>query len=141
MSQTGLEAFDSTIQTANIWLNGIMERMNWDDRHRAYGALRAVLHALRDHMTVDVAASFAAQLPLILRGVFFEGWHPAGKPLKERHREAFLEAVRQQMRGYPESDLEAVVRAVCQEINRHITAGEVESVKKTLPHEIRELWP
>lgn len=141
MSQTGLEAFDSTIQTTNIWLNGIMERMKWTDRHRAYSALRAVLHALRDHMTVDVAASFAAQLPLLIRGVFYEGWHPAGKPIKDRHRDAFLEQVRKEFRGYPEADLEEVVRAVLQEISRHVTSGEVESVKQILPHEIRTLWP
>jgi uncharacterized protein (DUF2267 family) len=141
MSQTGLETFDSTIQTTNIWLNGIMERMKWSDRHRAYSALRAVLHALRDHMTADIAASFAAQLPLLLRGVFYEGWHPAGKPIKERHREAFLEQVRKEFRGYAEGDTAEVVRAVLLEISRHVTAGEIESVKQILPHDIRALWP
>jgi uncharacterized protein (DUF2267 family) len=92
-------------------------------------------------MTVDVAASFAAQLPLLIRGVFYEGWHPAGKPIKDRHRSAFLEQVRREFRGYPEADIEEVVKAVLQEISRHVTTGEVEGVKQILPHDIRALWP
>ena len=52
MSQTGLRVFDTTLQTTNHWLHELMAELGWDDRHRAYQALRAVLHALRDHLTV-----------------------------------------------------------------------------------------
>jgi len=76
MSQTGVAAFDSTIQTTNVWLHDIMERLGWQDRHRAYHALRAVLHALRDRLPVDQAAALGAQLPMLVRGFYYEGWHP-----------------------------------------------------------------
>ena len=45
MSMTGLEVFDSTIHQTNVWLKAIMDRLDTDDRHRAYLALRATLHA------------------------------------------------------------------------------------------------
>jgi len=84
MSQTGLSAFDSTIQTTNVWLNEITERMGWrEDKHRGYHALRAVLHALRDQLPVEHVAALGAQLPLLVRGIYYDGWHPAGKPLKD----------------------------------------------------------
>lgn len=62
MSSTGLAPFDSTINTTNVWLHDKMDRMGWDDRHRAYHALRAVLHALRDHLSVDETAALGAHL-------------------------------------------------------------------------------
>ena len=70
MSQTGLSAFDSTIHTTNVWLQEVMERLGWQDRHRAYLALRAVLHALRDRLTVEEVAPSGAQLPMLMRGFY-----------------------------------------------------------------------
>jgi len=71
MTQTSLAAFDSTLQTTNIWLNDILGQLGWQDHHRAYHALRAVLHALRDRLTVDQAAALAAQLPMLVRGFYY----------------------------------------------------------------------
>jgi uncharacterized protein (DUF2267 family) len=141
MSQTGLAAFDRTVQVTNVWLDDLMERTGWTDRHRAYHALSAVLHALRDHLTIDEVVTLGAQLPLLLRGVYYEGWHPAGKPVKDRHRAGFLAPVREAFRGDPDIDPEAVTRAVFGVLAAHVTAGEIEGVKKALPHEIRALWP
>ena len=140
MSQTGLTAFDSTIQTTNIWLNDILERLGWQDRYRAYHALRAVLHALRDRMTVDQAAALGAQLPMLVRGFYYEGWHPGGKPIKERRREDFLAHIAAAFRDDPGVDPERVTRAVFQVIAKHVTPGEIRHVKLGLPGEIRSLW-
>jgi uncharacterized protein (DUF2267 family) len=140
MSQTGLAAFDSTVQTTNVWLHEVMERLGWQDRPRAYHALRAVLHALRDRLAVEQAAALGAQLPLLVRGVYYEGWHPAGKPVKERKRETFLAHVADAFRGDPGVDPEAVARAVFGVLARHVTPGEVRHMKVTLPEEVRSLW-
>jgi len=141
MSQTGLAQFDSTLQTTNIWLREVMESLEWEDRHRAYQALRAVLHALRDRLTVDEVVTLGAQLPMLVRGCYYEGWHLADKPLKERKKEAFLAHVAEAFRDSPEVDPEKVTRAVFQVLARHVTTGEIEGIKHCLPAELRLLWP
>ena len=140
MSQTSLAPFESTLQTTNVWLNDVLERLGWEDQHRAYHALRAVLHALRDRLPVDQAAALAAQLPMLVRGFYYEGWHPHGKPLKERHREDFLAHIAAAFLEGPAVDPERVARAVFQVLSKHVTAGEIEGVKRCLPTELRSLW-
>jgi uncharacterized protein (DUF2267 family) len=139
---TSLSAFESILHTTHVWLNELTDMLGWpDDPHRAYLALRAVLHALRDRLSVDDAAALAAQLPMLVRGFYFEGWHPHGKPLKERKKEQFLTHVRADFRPDPELDAEQVARTVLQFLARHVTAGEMEKLKRTLPEELRSLWP
>jgi uncharacterized protein (DUF2267 family) len=67
-----------------------MEVLGWPNRHKAYLALRATLHALRDRLTVEEVAQLGAQLPTLIRGFYYEGWDPTGKPLRVRHKEQFL---------------------------------------------------
>jgi uncharacterized protein (DUF2267 family) len=141
MSVTGLTPFDSTLQTTNIWLNDVLERMGWQDRYLAYHALRAVLHALRDRLPVEQAAALAAQLPMLIRGFYYEGWHPHGKPVKERHKVEFLAHIAEAFRNDSDVDPEQVARAVFQVLSKHVTTGEIESVKHSLPTELRALWP
>jgi uncharacterized protein (DUF2267 family) len=138
MTDTAIAAFDSTLQTTNVWLHDIMRRLDWVDKHRAYHALGAVLHALRDRLPVEGAAALAAQLPLLVRGLFFEGWHPAGKPLKERKKEDFLAHVATAFPGDP-ADPEEVARAVLGVLAEHVSVGEVAHLEHLLPPEIRAL--
>jgi|SRR5579872_675423 len=140
MSATGLEVFDRAVHKTNIWLKDLMELMECLDRHEAYLALRATLHALRDRLTIEEAAQFAAQLPMLIRGFYYEGWDPTGKPLKERHREGFLSRISQELRPHA-TDPERVARAVFKVLANRISEGEIEDVEHVLPQEIRDLWP
>ncbi len=90
---TGLDTFDTTVQESNLWLKDLMERLGTYNRHHAYSTLRAVLHVLRDRIGPDNAAHLGAQLPMLIRGLYYEGWHPSGKPTKERHEGQFLARV------------------------------------------------
>ena len=145
MSATGLRNLDTALQKTNIWLRDIAEELHWeDDRNRAYMALRVTLHAVRDHLTVEEAAHFGAQLPMIIRGVYYEGWKPSKVPVKDRHLEGFLAQIRDNYNQAPGSSLidpTRVCRAVFEVINEHVTAGEVNDVRGMLPQEIARLWP
>lgn len=140
MSTTGITAFDSTVQTTNVWLHDLMDQLGWTDKRRAYHALRAVLHALRDRLPIEHATALGAQLPMLIRGVYFEGWHIGGKPVKERKKEDFLAHIAAAFPNDPEVDAEGIARAVFQVIAKHVSPGEVKHVKITLPGEIRSLW-
>ena len=97
MSFTGVDNLDRSIDKANVWLADIDAGFGTSDRHLAYRILRAWLHNLRDRLTVEVAAHFAAQLPELLRGVFFDGWNPTRVPQKYDRR--VHKAVRQRGPG------------------------------------------
>jgi uncharacterized protein (DUF2267 family) len=141
MSATGLDVFDTTLHVTNAWLNDLMEALGWEDRHEAYLTLRATLHALRDRLTVEEVAQLGAQLPMLIRGFYYEGWDPTGKPLRVRHKEQFLARIDQEMRGDDRIDPERVVRAVFTVLAQRVSEGEIEDVKHVLPGAIRDLWP
>src|ERR671923_2865237 len=112
MSMTGVESFDATLQKTHIWLDELMDELHWADRYQAYLALRATLHALRDRLSVEEAAHLGAQLPMLIRGFYYEGWTPTGKPVRERRKEAFLAHIREHFRNDADIDPERVTRAV-----------------------------
>jgi uncharacterized protein (DUF2267 family) len=141
MSMTGLEIFDATVHKTNSWLKEVMQEIHRDDRRKAYLALRATLHALRDRLTVEEVAQLGAQLPMLVRGFYYEGWDPTRKPVKLRDREEFLSLLEEKFRADDTLNPELIARAVFKVLANRITAGEIEDVKHMLPAEIRALWP
>ncbi len=139
MSATGLKVFDSTIQSTNIWLDHIMEDLKWTDRHKAYYALRAVLHTLRDRLPVDEAAHLAAQLPMLVRGFYFEGWRPGATPVKDRRREQFVAHVSEAFALDTDADPEQICRSVLKVLGKHVDVGAIDRLRKVLPEDIQDL--
>lgn len=141
MPLTGLESFDRTVHKTNEWLREVMDELGWEDRRRALRALRTVLHALRDHLTPQEAAELGAQLPMLVRGFYYEGWSPAGKPLQEERKQDFLAQVHAELHTDFSAEPERVARAVLRVLARHVTAGELDDVRRILPEDIRGLLP
>lgn len=141
MSATGLEVFDKTIHKSNQFVKIVMREMGTDDRRIAFGALRGALHALRDHLEVHTMAHLSAQLPMLLRGLFYEGWRPNAGPGHERHLEDFLTHVSEQLppqlKAYPEE----AVRAVYVALAECVDGGELAKIIHQMPAELRRLWP
>jgi uncharacterized protein (DUF2267 family) len=142
MSNSILEVFDASLQKAQVWVNDLMSELGWEQRpQKACLALRTALHALRDRLTVEEAVHLGAQLPILIRGVYYEGWKLAGKPVKERHKTEFLDHIATTFRDDDTVDPEKVMRAVLKVLARHISEGETENVKRLLPKTLQELWP
>jgi uncharacterized protein (DUF2267 family) len=134
--------FDGTLQKTQSWLNDLMRELDWEGKpEKAYFALRTVLHALRDRLTVEEAVQLGAQLPMLVRGFYYEGWTLKGKPHKERHKEDFLDHVKTAFKDDVTVRSESVVRAVFKVLDRHTSPGEIEDVKNILPKALLDFWP
>ena len=139
MSQQGLEVLETTMQKTHEWI-GMIADASHVSRAEAYKALRAVLQTLRDRLPADDAVHFSAQLPLLIRGIFFEGWHPSAVP-KKLTREQFLNAVSEKIIAPHFIDPLRITQDVLGVIESQISPGEAAKLRQILPESIRSLWP
>lgn len=133
--------FDSTLQTANLWLKAVEDRLLCEDRHAAYEALRAVLHVLRDRLPLEAVLGLSAQCPMLIRGLLLEGWRPQDGPSGIRDANAFGDEVADRLPpSFPFSGIEAS-EAVFGVLAWRLDAGEVRKILAHLPEPLRGLWP
>jgi uncharacterized protein (DUF2267 family) len=133
--------FHQTMEMTEQWIREVMEHLAIDDPRRGYRVFRATMHTLRDRLTMDEAVNLGAQLPMLVRGLYYEGWKPATTPQKLRNREQFFERLGRELCEPIDPDPEAACRAVFRVLNDHVTAGEIRDVKGMLPADVRDLWP
>lgn len=140
MADTNVSGLDATIHKANEWINEVKNEMGCTDRNDAYLALRSTLHALRDRLMPEEAIDLGAQLPMLIRGIYYEGYTTSGKPIKVRQKKDFINLVERELTRNPEIDPEEAAEGVFAVIGRKISQGEINDIKSTLPKEIKELW-
>lgn len=136
-----LGVFEKTQQKTSHWIEGVARNMGSRDMERSYHILRSVLHALRDRLPTDDAVQLAAQMPMLVRGFYYEGWHPSDKPEHYRHKQGFLEHIAHDVPGLDPAQRERAATAVFTVLNHELTGSGAEQVRHALPAEIRELWP
>lgn len=140
MSTQGLESIDHTVQLTHIWINELDEQLGWNDKQRSYRLLRTLLHALRDWLPADESANLAAQLPTLLRGVYYEHWRPATTPVAQRSKADFLDRIDRAFVKDPIMFIEETLSIAFRFLNGKISAGELQDVHRSLPADIRALW-
>ncbi len=135
------DVFESTLQKTNLWLRELCDALHWDDHHKAYHGLRAVLHVLRDRLPVPEAAHLGAQLPMLVRGFYYDNWKPSVTPVKIKTPQEFYDAVRRNFtvdrNVNPMRLTEAVLMLLC----ANTSPGEFEKIFEIFPPELREIWP
>lgn len=141
MSATGLEVFDKTIHETNQFLKIVMRELETDDRHLAFGALRGALHALRDHLDTQSVAHLSAQMPMLLRGLFYEGWRPDGTLSHERRLADFLVHVDEHLPPKLKGSAEKSARAAFAALSECLGGNELAKVVHQMPRDLRGLWP
>jgi uncharacterized protein (DUF2267 family) len=140
MADTGFSAFSTTVEKSNLVLKEIEEAYGWppDRRQQSYDALRSVLHALRDRLTVEEAADFGAQLPMLLRGLYYEGWKPSKVPQK-MSKEEFVDRIRREFTFDIDGGIETLVKTVLDALRRYVTEGEWDEVRSSMPKDLQTL--
>jgi uncharacterized protein (DUF2267 family) len=132
------------VQQAQEWVKDLGGRPPFETPGQAYSLLRAVLHAVRDRLTPEEVAHLGSQLPMIVRGFYFEGWRPALAPNDFETAEEFFEHVRSSLGGgqQPERiDIPAATRTVLEFLADHVDPGELRHVTQQMPSEIEALFP
>lgn len=139
MSITGIKTLEHAPQVFAEWLNELCDDLGWQ-KPRAYLLLCETLHTVRDFLTPDEAADLAAQLPVLVRGVFYDGWNPSRTPAKPRNKAELLARVAGRFRKEPLEDPERAVAAVFDLLRRHVSWGEFDQVRHAMRKPIQELW-
>ncbi len=139
MNETEPRIIEHSVEKAHIWLREIAAELGDEDRQYAYRVLRAVLHSLRDRLTVDVAAKLASQLPTLIRGIYYEDWDPSRTPLAIHDVGAFLDHVAREGRMAGDTEASIAVTAVTRVLRAHVSAGEIDGVLAVLPEALRVL--
>lgn len=130
--------FDKALAKTREWLKETERELDMHNPNEAYRAMRAVLHTIRDRLPPRECCEFASQLPTLLMGLYYTGWTPAGKPEKIRSLGEFLDKVAEQL---PQGqDPLRVTRGVMTVIERHVSAGEMDDVRRSFPEKLQELW-
>jgi uncharacterized protein (DUF2267 family) len=139
MSATGLEVFDRTLQITHIWLNDITEAIG-PDKRVAWKVLSVVLHKLRDRLPVELAAHLGAELPLLVRGAYYDQYRPAVQPVVCRHYQDFVAEVQEWLSDTRPVDANEAIRAVFGVLSNHINPAQVDKVREALPKDMRVVW-
>lgn len=113
---------------------------------RAWRVTGAVFHTLRERLPVEESFDLLSQLPILLKGVYVDGWNPSRKVEPIRTAAEFIERVKQKERFLAPHDLgegeeaKKAVGAVFRTLKRRISKGEADDIKSSLPEHLREFW-
>jgi uncharacterized protein (DUF2267 family) len=135
----GLEVFDKTLQTTHIWLDEIEDSIG-PDKQVAWHVLGSVLRVVRDRISPGLAAHLGAQLPLLVRGLYYDQWRASEQPQKWRSADEFLGLIAKELASLRPVNAENAARAVFQVLNHYIDPGQVAKVREALPEDVRRLW-
>jgi uncharacterized protein (DUF2267 family) len=139
MSATGLDVFDKTLHTTNTWLKEIMTETG-ESRHAAWNALGAVLRTIRDRIPLELTAHLGAELPILVRGTYYDHWRPEAVPETYRAADEFVARIADNMGPTLPMEPLAAAGAVLRVLSRHLPEGQIRKVQDALPEQVRESW-
>jgi uncharacterized protein (DUF2267 family) len=140
MAETSIPNFSHAAEQAQQWVNELAEDLGWSQCH-AYHLLKVVLTALRDWLSPEEVADLSAQLPVLIRGIYFEGWDPSVSSATERRRRDFVMRVEHGLGDETNVDYSGAISAVLSLLDRHISQGESVQVRNSMKKSLRQLWP
>jgi uncharacterized protein (DUF2267 family) len=135
-----IKVIERTVALSNEWLKQLDSQLGWNNKQRTYRLFRETLHALRDCLGVNEVAHLASEMPMLIRGIYYEGWQPSATPIADNDREAFVLRIDRAFKNDPLDDTEAALQQVFNFLGQKISAGEIGDVRKSLPKTMRQLW-
>lgn len=132
--------FDETLHATNTWLHELTSRLDLKDRQQGYRLLRVCMHTLRDSLSVNASANLSAQLPMLIRGIYYEAWQPEHLPKRARTLEEFLTPIDEAFSASPDFDAAAGFQEFISVMRLHVSAGEMNRLQKNMTDDVKRLW-
>ncbi|MFW5705182.1 MAG: DUF2267 domain-containing protein [Nanoarchaeota archaeon] len=140
MVETTIKSLDKSMTKTLEWINDLSEDIGYTDKQHTYLVLKSVLHALRDRLTIEEATDLAAQLPLVIKGIYYDEYNPSKTPIKAKNEEEFYAMVDRGLKNNPEISSEQITPIVLGFLARRIGGDEIVHVISNLPPKIAALW-
>lgn len=137
--------FEKYANEGNHFIYEVMEALNTTNGPKAGRITRAVLHAIRDRIPPIDAIQLGQQLPMAIKGIYFDQYSITGKPVVIRNKKRFLNFIKDHDGVSANRDFlsyEEVVdalQAVFLVLENHISPGQVHQLRNLLHREIIEL--
>lgn len=129
-------------ETHDPFLEHVREEMGYPDQPGAGRALKSVLHALRDRLSVDKAIALGMRLPKEVRRLYYEDWQRRWDRPANGHKDDFLREIAEAQGEAPDRDPKELARNTFRVLAAQIPIQAVEEVRNILPPgEIRSFWP
>jgi uncharacterized protein (DUF2267 family) len=135
-TETGIDAVERTIQKTNEWIKEVESGLGWEDRHFAFQAIRAVLHILRDRLPLPVAIHLGDQLPVLIRGVYYENWSPTREHVVAGNAQDFATLLQLAFPKEYNLDAARMAQSVFRVLRAHVSEGEFRILRGNLPASI-----
>ena len=138
--------FEKHVAKGNKFVKEVSEYLGDVNRDKAGRIMKAVLHSLRDILTVEESLHLIAQLPLVIKGVYVDNWKVSGTPRRIRSIDDFCDDIRHISgltadEDFPtKEDCLDAVHAVFSVIKETVSEGEIEDIRAIMPKELKELW-
>ena len=117
-----------------------------DNMDQADRIMTSVMHALRDLLTPEESLHLIAQLPMLIKAVYVNGWHLSNNKKRIHTMDEFIENLMLQNHRTAAQDFgnDALAiqrtKAVFGVLRNHVAVGEVKDIVAQLPAELSELW-
>ena len=138
--------FDDYAREGNEFMHRLAADLGHPDREDQAGILlRAVMHALRDRISIAENMHIISQLPMFLKGLYVDQWSYSEDVDRIRSAEDFARRVESYQEDLRETRFDwnaptnELITKVLAELERYLTEGEVNDIRSELPEEIAAL--
>ncbi len=137
--------FEKFAQEGNEFVNRLAADLGHpEERDRVTLLLKAVLHTLRERISIPESFHLLAQLPMALKGAYVDQWKYREQPENYKSLTEFLGNIERLQHSFGEREFswnqstEQLTRTVLSHLGEIITDGQVTHIVSNLPEEIRE---
>ncbi|MEW7289980.1 DUF2267 domain-containing protein [Aquimarina sp. 2304DJ70-9] len=138
--------FNKYAKEANTFLKEYAEEMNLENNHGKAGRiLSAILHGLREIISVEESLQLVAQLPMFLKAVYVNGWTIKTKKNKIKHIEQFIDLVRSydgvtSIYDFESNEIaEHYIQTTFFVLRKYISPGEMQDIRDELPKNLKHI--